>query len=42
MDFDLSEEHRMLQETVAEFVAKEVAPRARHVDETGEFPWQTL
>ena len=42
MDFDLSEEHRMLRETVAEFVAKEVAPRARHVDETGEFPWQTL
>ncbi len=42
MDFDLSEEHRMLQETVREFVAKEVAPRARHVDETGEFPWQTL
>lgn len=42
MDFDLSEEHRMLQETVREFVAKEVAPRARHIDETGEFPWQTL
>ncbi|MGQ9490170.1 MAG: acyl-CoA dehydrogenase family protein [Anaerolineae bacterium] len=42
MDFDLSEEHRMLQETVREFVAKEVAPRGRHVDETGEFPWPTL
>lgn len=42
MDFDLPEEHRMLQETVRDFVAKEVAPRARHVDETGEFPWQTL
>ncbi len=42
MDFDLSEEHRMLQETVREFVAKEVAPRARHVDESGEFPLETL
>ena len=42
MNFDLSEEHRMLQETVRAFVAKEVAPRARHVDETGEFPWETL
>jgi alkylation response protein AidB-like acyl-CoA dehydrogenase len=42
MDFDLSEEHRMLQETVREFVAKEVTPRARHVDESGEFPWETL
>ena len=28
MNFDLSEEHRMLQETVRAFVAKEVAPRA--------------
>ena len=28
MDFELSEEHRMLQETVREFVAKEVTPRA--------------
>src|SRR5512136_2931162 len=42
MDFDLSEEHRMLQETVRAFVAKEVTPRARHVDESGEFPWETL
>lgn len=42
MNFDLSEEHRMLQETIRDFVAKEVAPRARHVDETGEFPWPTL
>ena len=42
MNFDLSEEHRMLQETVRAFVAKEVAPHARHMDETGEFPWETL
>jgi|WetSurMetagenome_2_1015567.scaffolds.fasta_scaffold1421229_1 hypothetical protein len=41
MNFDLSEEHRMLRESVREFVAKEVAPRARHVDETSEFPWAT-
>ncbi len=42
MDFDLSEEHRMLRSTLREFVAAEVAPRARHVDETGEFPWQSV
>ncbi|PKO23744.1 MAG: acyl-CoA dehydrogenase [Chloroflexi bacterium HGW-Chloroflexi-1] len=42
MDFNLNEEHRMLQGIVREFVEKEVAPRARHVDETGEFPWDTL
>ena len=42
MNFDLSDEHRMLQETVRAFVAKEVTPRARHVDESSEFPWETL
>ena len=42
MNFDLSEEHRMLQEIVRAFVAKEVAPRARHVDESSEFPGDTL
>jgi butyryl-CoA dehydrogenase len=42
MNFDLSEEHRMLQETIRAFVAKEVTPRAGHVDESGEFPWETL
>jgi alkylation response protein AidB-like acyl-CoA dehydrogenase len=42
MDFDLSSEHRLLQEMVRSFVAKEVAPRARHVDESSEFPWDTV
>ncbi len=42
MNFDLSDEHRMLQATVREFVAKVVTPCARHVDESGEFPWETL
>jgi len=42
MDFDLSEEHRMLRSTLREFVEAEVAPRARHVDETGEFPWESV
>jgi len=42
MDFDLNEEHRMLQQVVREFATKEIAPRARHVDEASEFPWETL
>ena len=42
MDFDLSEEHRLLQQSLREFAQKQVAPRARHVDESGEFPWDTL
>jgi butyryl-CoA dehydrogenase len=42
MDFNLSEEHRLLREAVRDFVEKEVAPRARLTDESGEFPWATL
>lgn len=42
MDFDLGEEHRLLQTALSEFVDREVAPRAAEIDERGEFPWQTL
>jgi butyryl-CoA dehydrogenase len=42
MDFELAEEHRLLQRMVRDFVEKEVMPRARQVDESGEFPWETL
>ncbi len=38
MDFELSEEQRMIRDTVREFAQAEVAPRARDVDETGRFP----
>lgn len=37
MDFELNEEQRMWQEAVHDFVAREVKPRAREVDETGQF-----
>ena len=36
--FDLTEEQRELQRLAREFAQKEIAPRARHHDETGEFP----
>ncbi len=42
MDFDLSEEHRLLRQSVRGFVDKEIAPRARHIDESGEFPWPAI
>lgn len=42
MDFDLSEEQRMIRQAVREFAEKEIAPKARHVDETGEFPTDTF
>ena len=39
MNFDLNEEQKFWQETVHDFVAKEVGPKAREVDVTGEFNW---
>jgi alkylation response protein AidB-like acyl-CoA dehydrogenase len=40
MDFELNEEQRMWKESIHNFVAKEVKPMAREVDETGQFNWQ--
>jgi butyryl-CoA dehydrogenase len=42
MDFDLNEEQRMWRETVHEFVAREVKPKAREVDEEGRFNWEAV
>ncbi len=38
MDFDLSEEQRMLQETIRKFADEEIAPVASENDKKGEFP----
>jgi butyryl-CoA dehydrogenase len=38
----LSEEHMMIREMVRKFAITEVAPRAKEIDETGEFPWDTI
>ena len=38
MDFELTEEQKLLKETVAKFVDREVVPRAPEVDEDGRFP----
>jgi alkylation response protein AidB-like acyl-CoA dehydrogenase len=40
MDFNLTDEQRMWRESVRDFCEREVKPRARHVDETGEFNWE--
>ena len=42
MDFDLNEEQRMWKKAVHDFVAAEVQPKAREVDETGEFNWAAV
>jgi acyl-CoA dehydrogenase len=38
IDFSLSEEQRQFRELAHEFSEKEIAPKARHHDETGEYP----
>ncbi len=42
MHFDFTEEQQLIRRTVREFAEKEIAPRARHTDETGEFPAETF
>ncbi len=38
MDFSLSEEQRLIRDTVRELARDVIAPRAKEVDETGRFP----
>lgn len=38
MDFDLSDEHRLIQQTARRVARDVIAPRAAEVDETGEYP----
>ncbi|HUQ31668.1 MAG TPA: acyl-CoA dehydrogenase [Pyrinomonadaceae bacterium] len=42
VDFELSEEQRMVQSSVREFVAGEIAPRAKEYDEKSLFPREQL
>lgn len=42
MDFELSKEQREFQRVVHDFVAREVKPVAKHVDETSEFNWDAV
>jgi alkylation response protein AidB-like acyl-CoA dehydrogenase len=38
MEFELSEEHRLIKETARRIAREVVAPRAKALDETGEYP----
>jgi acyl-CoA dehydrogenase len=38
IDFTLTEEQRMIRDLARDFAQNEIAPRAQHHDETGEFP----
>jgi butyryl-CoA dehydrogenase len=42
MDFELSEEQRMIRDAARDLAEREIAPRAAHADETREFPWESV
>ncbi|MGB9752955.1 MAG: acyl-CoA dehydrogenase [Roseiflexus castenholzii] len=42
MNFDLTPEQQRIRAEVRRFAEQEIAPRARHTDETGEFPAETF
>lgn len=42
MNFDFTDEQRMWRDTVHDFVAREVKPKAHEVDETAEFNWPAV
>ena len=42
MDFELSEEQRMIRDAAREVAEREIAPRAAQTDETREFPWDNI
>ncbi len=42
MNFDLSDEQRHIRDAVRDFAQTEIAPRAAHYDETGDFPYDLV
>ena len=42
MDFDLSEQHKLLQQTMREFAEREIQPGARERDESARFPHELV
>ncbi len=42
MNFELTEEQRMWRDAVHDFVAREVKPKAREVDESAAFNWEAV
>jgi alkylation response protein AidB-like acyl-CoA dehydrogenase len=42
MDFDLSDDHRLLRQTVRDFARHEVAPVAEELDRTKSFPYELV
>jgi butyryl-CoA dehydrogenase len=42
MDFQLSDEQRMIRDAARELAEREIKPRAGQIDETREFPWENV
>jgi short-chain 2-methylacyl-CoA dehydrogenase len=42
MEFDLSDDHRLLRDTVREFAEQEIAPVAEQLDRTKAFPYEIV
>lgn len=42
MDFNINEEQKMILKVVREFTEKEIEPIAAKIDETGEFPRESI
>jgi len=42
LDLNLTEEQKLLQEMVRDFARNEVAPKAEHIDRTGEYPKEII
>ena len=42
MKFELDEEQKTIKEAVREFAEKEIKPRGREFDKSGEFPFEIL
>jgi len=42
MEFDLSDDHRLLRDTVREFAEQEIAPVAEELDRTKAFPYEIV
>ncbi len=40
--FELSEDHKMVQEMVKKLADEHIRPKAAHYDETREFPWENV
>jgi len=42
MNFDLTDDQKMLQDQVRKFAEAELAPVAPEIDQSGEFPWKSI